>query len=193
MPLVVFLHGAGSTAIRTLPLLQSGADRLRCAVFAPQSADYTWDLIVGGFGPDVEALDALLPMVCEQVPVDPEKVGLAGFSDGASYALSLGLRNGTLFRSVVAFSPGFRIPGNRNGKPPVFLSHGRADTVLPIDRCSRRIVPALQRAGYDVDYREFDGGHEVPEDIAALGLALVTRRGSTTGAESPEQGRGADT
>jgi predicted esterase len=27
-------------------------------------------------------------------------------------------------------------------------------------------VPALQRAGYDVLYHEFDGGHTVPPDIA---------------------------
>jgi predicted esterase len=37
--------------------------------------------------------------------------------------------------------------------------------VLPIDRCSRRIVPALEEAGYDVSYHEFKGGHTVPDRI----------------------------
>jgi predicted esterase len=48
----------------------------------------------------------------------------------------------------------------------VYVAHGTADRVLPIDRCSRRIVPALRDADYDVHYREFDGGHVVPADLA---------------------------
>jgi predicted esterase len=37
---------------------------------------------------------------------------------------------------------------------------------LPIDRCSRAIVPQLERAGYEVRYREFDSGHVVGPEIA---------------------------
>jgi phospholipase/carboxylesterase len=37
--------------------------------------------------------------------------------------------------------------------------------VLPIDACSRKIVPRLRRAGYDVAYHEFDGGHAYPPEI----------------------------
>jgi len=53
----------------------------------------------------------------------------------------------------------------RRDKPPVFVSHGTRDRVLPIDRCSRRIVPRLEGAGYEVRYREFDGPHVVPPRI----------------------------
>jgi phospholipase/carboxylesterase len=35
------------------------------------------------------------------------------------------------------------------------------DGVLPIDRCSRRIVPELKRGGFDVLYREFVGEHSI--------------------------------
>ena len=46
----------------------------------------------------------------------------------------------------------------------MFVSHGKADAVLPIDRCSRRLIPQLQRA-YDTTYHEFDGPHIVrPEE-----------------------------
>jgi phospholipase/carboxylesterase len=38
--------------------------------------------------------------------------------------------------------------------------------VLPIERCSRRLVPQLEATGYEVDYREFRGGHIVPEELA---------------------------
>jgi predicted esterase len=32
------------------------------------------------------------------------------------------------------------------------------------------IVPELRNAGYDVTYREFDGGHEVPAEISEEAL-----------------------
>jgi len=35
--------------------------------------------------------------------------------------------------------------------------------VLPIDRTSRAIVPLLRNAGYTVEFREFTGGHAVPQ------------------------------
>jgi predicted esterase len=56
------------------------------------------------------------------------------------------------------------------GRPPIYISHGRSDPVLPIDRCSRRLVPALRAAGHEVRYLEFDGGHGVPPDVARAAL-----------------------
>jgi phospholipase/carboxylesterase len=38
--------------------------------------------------------------------------------------------------------------------------------VLPIEACSRKIVPLAKRAGYRVWYREFNGPHTVPREIA---------------------------
>lgn len=39
---------------------------------------------------------------------------------------------------------------------------------------NQRIVPQVQRAGYDVQYREFDGGHTVPPKIAQVALNWFT-------------------
>ena len=61
------------------------------------------------------------------------------------------------FTHVLAFSPEFLAPAERVGSPRIFVSHGTRDGWLPIERCSRRIVPQLERAGYEVRYREFDG------------------------------------
>ncbi|OLT08742.1 hypothetical protein BJF77_11825 [Kocuria sp. CNJ-770] len=98
--------------------------------------------------------------------VDPERIGIAGFSDGASYALGPGLANGDLFGHVIAFSPGFIPSAAHRGQPRILISHGVTDPVLPIDRTSRRFVPALQQTGYDVTYLEIDDAHTVPLDIA---------------------------
>jgi phospholipase/carboxylesterase len=92
-------------------------------------------------------------------------VAIGGYSDGASYTLSLGIANGDLFTHVLAFSPGFVAPPGRAGSPRIFVSHGTRDGWLPIERCSRRIVPQLERIGYEVRYREFEGGHVVPPEI----------------------------
>ncbi len=97
--------------------------------------------------------------------MDPGRIAIAGFSDGASYALSLGLLNGDVFGSVIGFSPGFVRQDPRHGKPRVFISHGTNDHTLPIDSSSRVIVPRLRAEGYEVSYREFDGEHVLPEQI----------------------------
>jgi len=185
VPLVVLLHGAGAGASDILPLMQAAAEARGFLLLVPQSVGPTWDMIMGRLGPDVAALDRALASVFESYRVDPQRIAVAGFSDGASYALSIGLANGELFGDVIAFSPGFVAPVRRNGQPRIFMSHGDGDPVLPIDRCSRRIAPELRAAGYDLDYREFAGGHVVPTDLvqAALDRALqldgrpVPRRG----------------
>jgi phospholipase/carboxylesterase len=166
-PLVVVLHGAGEDARDGLALLRAQADGAGLILFAPSSREYTWDLVVGRgrYGPDVAAIDPALEQTFSRYAVDPERVAIAGYSDGASYALSLGMANGDLFTHVLAFSPGFVAPPGRVGSPRVFISHGARDGWLPIERCSRRIVPQLERAGYEVRYREFEGGHVVPPGI----------------------------
>ncbi|MEV0154877.1 phospholipase [Micromonospora sp. NPDC050686] len=161
--LALLLHGAGGTAEQGLDLLRPLADRHRLLLVAPQATASSWDLIVEGFGPDVRRIDLMLDAAFRSWPVECVLVG--GFSDGASYALSLGLTNGDLFAAVLAFSPGFAAPMLTNGRPRIFVSHGVHDRVLPVDVCSRRLVPRLHTFGYQVDYHEFDGGHEVPAEI----------------------------
>ena len=173
-PLSVKLHGAGGHGRAGLEPFLADANAAGLLLLGVDSRGPTWDLIRGGFGADVTFLDAALDRVFKRFSVDPSRVSIEGFSDGASYALSLGLVNGELFSKIVAFSPGFLAPGRLQGRPEIFVSHGVHDRVLPIDRCSRRVVPELRVAGYSVDYREFDGGHTVPEDIAAEAEAWVT-------------------
>ena len=164
-PFVVLLHGAGGTAQHGMGLLQSAADERGLILFAPDSRQQTWDMIMGGYGPDVSAIDRALVHVFSRYAVDPARVAVGGFSDGASYALSLGIANGDLFTQILAFSPGFMAPATQRGTPRIYVSHGTGDRVLPIDRCSRHLVPELSRAGYDVHYNEFEGPHTVPAEI----------------------------
>ena len=165
-PLALMLHGAGGSGRNALGIAQGLADETGMAVLAPDSRGRTWDIILGAYGPDVEFVNQALGAAFERCAVDRAHVAIGGFSDGASYALSLGVANGDLFTHVLAFSPGFMAPPAQQGAPRVYVSHGTEDGVLPIDLCSRRLVPRLQSAGYDVLYHEFAGPHTVPADIA---------------------------
>ena len=175
-PLVVLFHGAGASAHDGLALLAGEADAAGLLLLAPQSTGSTWDVIERGFGPDVRRLDRALASVFASWAVDPSRVALGGFSDGASYALSLGLDNGDLARHLVAFSPGFVAAAGQHGRPRILVTHGVHDAVLPIDRCSRRVVPRLRGAGYDVTYEEFDGGHVVTPALARRAVAWLCER-----------------
>lgn len=164
--LAVMLHGSGGVAEHGLYLINQYADANNMIVFAPASQDYTWDIIAGdSFGMDVSFLDHALQTIFESYAIDASRIAIGGFSDGASYALCLGLINGDLFNNIIAFSPGFFYVTKEHGKPAVFISHGVHDRVLPIGSCSRRIVPQLNRKGLDVSYHEFDGEHEIPDNI----------------------------
>jgi phospholipase/carboxylesterase len=179
LPLLVLLHGAGGSGEGVLRRIGPAADAAGVAVLSPSSRDSSWDAIRDGFGRDVAFVGRALERVFETVSVDAERIAVGGFSDGATYALSLGLINGDLFRRVVAFSPGFVVEGVTHGRPAFFVSHGTADPILPIDRCSRPIVSALRTRGYDVTFREFDGGHEVPPAIARAGMEWTALMAST--------------
>lgn len=171
-PLALLLHGAGGRAQHGLPLLQGIADARGMVLLGVDSRRETWDIIaVRRYGPDVVFIERALEHVFARCAIDPTRIAIEGFSDGASYALSLGLTNGDLFTHVLAFSPGFMAPARMEGKPRVFISHGTRDAVLPIERCSRRIVPQVQQAGFDVLYREFEGPHAVRSEILEQAVA----------------------
>ena len=165
LPLMVLFHGAGSSAEIQLHRFGTEPEDAGLAVLALDSRGITWDGIREGFGPDIAFLERALAYTFSVVDVDPARVIAGGFSDGATYALALGLINGDFFSRIVACSPGFLIPVGWTGKPKVFISHGTADPILPIEQCSRKIVPVLRENGYDVTFKEFDGGHMVPSDI----------------------------
>ena len=175
-PLIVMLHGAGGDPMQSIRLLRNAADHEGALLLAPKSHATTWDVLVRhGFGPDAPEIDKELREVFSRYAVDGDHVAIAGFSDGASYALSLGLCNGELFSAVLAFSPGYMAPPSLRGKPRLYLTHGKADPVLNVDLCSRALVPRLRGNGYAVEYREFDGGHSVPPEVATRAVQWFVR------------------
>jgi predicted esterase len=169
-PLILMLHGATGDSVESLDAMRDVAGKAGIILLAPSSAGTTWDAIRGGYGDDFNDIDAQLQRVFQHCAVDTTRIGIAGFSDGASYGVSLGLINGDLFTHVIAHSAGFIIPGTRHGHPRVFMAHGSHDRILPIDQCGRRIASDLHDAGYDVEFAPFDGGHMIRPEMVQRSL-----------------------
>ncbi|MBU8896715.1 hypothetical protein DRW03_16820 [Corallococcus sp. H22C18031201] len=173
-PLLVLLHGAGELPADMLQRFRASADTAGALLLIPKSQDDSWDMLLGKYGPDRDFIDEKLKQVFSRFSVDPARVGIGGFSDGATYALSLGLSNGDVFQHIAAFSAGFVAPSVLVGKPRVYMSHGTRDTVLSFDTCGKYIEYQLTNEKYSVEFHAFDGKHELPPDIAAAGFAFLT-------------------
>ena len=178
-PLLVLLHGAGQSAreFTTGAQLSEIFDKDRIVVVIPDSRMPTWDMIyTGDYGPDVRFIDKALALVFSRCRIDPQKIALGGFSDGATYALSLGITNANFFSTVLAFSPGFVKPAVKTGKPRIFIGHGLNDEILPIEITSREIVAALKEKNYPVKFEEFEGNHTMTRDEVTHALDFFLHR-----------------
>lgn len=174
-PLMLLLHGGGGGGDRLLRAFMPLASEYGVLLLAPEAERRTWDVVrafqYGGepeFGADVKRVDASLEALFAQAAVDQRRIAIAGMSDGASYALSLGLRNAALFSHIIAFSPGGIAPFAGKPGARIFMSHGRRDRVLAFDNTASGMVGGLKAAGGDVTFVSFDGDHELrPQEMRA--------------------------
>ena len=181
-PLLVLLHGAGRRADRMIEDLAAEADARGIVLLAPTSRDLTWDTVSRAQQPpssdsmlanelahrftasrDAARVEAAITALGKIIPVDRSHTVLAGFSDGATFALAMGLSRDHQFSAVIAWSPGIAIETSRPARGRrVFVSHGRQDHVLSFNTACAEIVPLLQSEGAAVSFLPFDGGHEIP-------------------------------
>ena len=118
-PLMLIFHGAGGSASRAsawFPL----ADAFGVVLLAPDSRDErSWHAVLGDWGPDLQFIARALRQTVDRWAIDRGRMCAAGFSDGASYALSFGIGAGDVFSHVAAFSPGLMTPRDARGKPRI--------------------------------------------------------------------------
>lgn len=193
-PFILLLHGAGGDARQFLEMLKPVADERGYIMAAAKSLAATWDIPanmatgsgvgvgvandVPNFGPDVPRIDAMLREIFARVTIDPKQVVLVGFSDGASYALSLSLANSDVFPSVVALSPGFvKLPAKFEAGQRVFIAHGTRDEVIPFP-AAKRIAEVLRSKQLSVRFRPFEGVHAVSRAVLLEGLDFALPRRS---------------
>lgn len=189
-PLLIALHGAGGEPADVLAAFRAYADAHGIVLLIPRSLKGTWDMVedlksrLGAemnvqprFGKDLQAIDDALADLFARVAVDPKQIGLIGFSDGASYALSVGTANPRLFSTVIALSPGHSFAAKYDKAQRVFISHGERDQVLPFSN-ARAIAARLRGRGMQVQFEAFDGRHEVPAAIRDKAIAFFVNGGA---------------
>lgn len=177
---LVLFHGAGDTSERFLKEFTRFADERNILLLALKSSAISWPRRSKDVsrGPDAENFDAALEELSAKASVDRTRIVLLGFSDGASHALSFGLARPKTFRAIVAMSPGYAFaPRRPDLTQPIFIAHGRRDTVLPAPNV-REMIRGLEGAGYRPEVRWFNGGHRIDPDLlnAALDFALGKAR-----------------
>jgi phospholipase/carboxylesterase len=161
-PLLLALHGAGGRSRDGLWIFRTGWSRPGLVLVAPQSEGNSWNPFLGS---DLNSVDRALKQAFRRCRIDRRRVGVGGFSDGATTALTLGLSNGDLFRRVLAIAPGGVIAPEPVGKPRVYIAHGTRDRIIPFAK-GRTVARELRRFDYRVTFRAFAGDHEVPDAIS---------------------------
>jgi len=194
--LLVLLHGAGRQRLTMVQHFEAEADARGILLLAPTSRGPTWDAVaIGERMPspdsplanelahrfsgsrDEKRVDAAIANLSKIVPVDRSRTVLAGFSDGATFALAMGMSRYEQFAAVIAWSPGIAIESDAPARGRrVFVSHGRQDPLLKYDTTCGDIVPLLQQEGAKVTFLPFNGVHEAPTPVKDAFLDAVFGR-----------------
>ena len=154
-PAVFVLHGRGADEEDLLPVARHLPDELHVISLRapdPLQGGYTWydlDLSAGGLEssqPDAADFRRSLDLVAESVDaaveshaLDPDRIGLLGFSQGAITSLSLVLEAPDRYAWVAALH-GYLADAHSDIAPdgiegkPVFVGAGAGDRVIPESR-----------------------------------------------------------
>ncbi len=102
--------------------------------------------------------------------IAPERIVLAGFSQGGAVVLHAGLRYGKELAGIIALSSFLplaetleREKNKINASIPILLAHGSADPVVPVV-LAYETRGELEKHGYAVEWHEYKGmAHSVSE------------------------------
>jgi phospholipase/carboxylesterase len=142
-----------------------------------------YDILQFGPGPEDEAgireSQKIVERLIEEARVPPERVVLAGFSQGGAVVLHTALRYPKRLAGIVALSTYLPLRdtleaenASANQAIPIFMAHGRFDEIIPLPRAlaSRE---QLQKMGYKVEWREYPMPHSVcMEEIGDISAFL---------------------
>ncbi len=165
-PLLLVLHENGKDSETGVRALSGISDETGVVLVAPYAASVTWDGLNGRFGTDVQGVDIALTHMFDFFPIDAARVGAAGVTEGAAYALALGCANGDLFSRLIAFSPRLAPEAPTVGKPGIAIAHGTGDRSGAFETTRDVIVPGLRSRGYSVDFTAVEGPGGIDLSVA---------------------------
>jgi phospholipase/carboxylesterase len=192
---VVLLHGWGAPGDDLVPLAEA-LSRPRARFFVPAAPlpevgggrawwhldpgvrpEHAWDdQVPAGYqaSQPVQAARAAVQELLRTIALRhaPDRLMIAGFSQGAMLALDVALAGEPAVERVAVLSgvllvesvPALRAPRPR--RPAVLVTHGRHDPVLAFEG-GEQAQRLLRAHGFDVTWRPFAGGHDIPAETVA--------------------------
>lgn len=167
LPLVTVFHGAGRQDEMLVKAYRDEPARRNALFLIPRSVDPTWDLITGRGQEDLEFLEYAWDLIYRRYPVDPRRQVLMGYSDGASYALSMALSNPGFFDAALCWAAGFVVVdrsaiGSPARKARLYLEYGTHDELFPFEQIALPMRDNLRAAGYELEFSVDEGGRHWP-------------------------------
>lgn len=184
--LLVLLHGRGADERDLLPLASALDPDRRWSWALPRAPrrlgpGYAWyamaqvgEPVPETFAAGLAAARDAVERLAARLDLPPDRVVLAGFSQGAVIAYALALGGWARPAGVLALSgyiprlAGFAPDPAAARGLPVCIQHGAYDPVIPV-RFGREAEAWLREAGAEVEYHEFPGAHHV--DLPGLARA----------------------
>jgi len=131
-----------------------------------QAAEGTPEVQSAAFDQGLAALREFVSRLPREYPVDPERIILMGFSQGAAMSYSLLLSDPNLIAALAALA-GFLpdparqwvAPGRLTAKR-VFIAHGLEDATVRVQEAAQA-REAMARCGAEVTYAEYPIGHKL--------------------------------
>ncbi len=184
---VIWLHGLGADGHDFEPIVPQlrlpaalpvrfvfpHAPEMAVTAFGGQRARAWFDFDPAAGGIDVAGLKKSTLQIQDLIQneidngIAPERILLAGFSQGGVMALHTGLYYPKRLAGILALST-FLAEGEKlaatkadaNAQIPILMCHGQQDAVLPM-ALGKTSLATLQSAGYAVEWREYPMAHEV--------------------------------
>ena len=171
-PLFTVLHGAGRQDEMLAKGYRDKAEERQAFFLFPRSVLPTWDLIASAERPDLDFLEYTYDLIYRRYPIDPLQQVLIGYSDGASYGLSVGVCNSHFFSALMVWAAGFLVldPSTterfREGipelRPRIYLEYGTHDELFDFETVALPMRENLEKAGFDVTFSVDEGGRHWP-------------------------------
>jgi phospholipase/carboxylesterase len=180
-PALIFLHGRGTDEQDLLGLEPYVDPRFSVfsvrAPYAYPFGGYSWfelddasGAIDGeGFRKSHDQLIAFINQLPEKYPVDPARIYLYGFSQGAILSYAAVLTHPEHIRGIVAHSGfipedvGLKYRWDALAQTSMFIAHGIEDPVLSIE-FARRAQRLLAPTGVPLEYHEYPIPHTISEE-----------------------------
>lgn len=124
---------------------------------------------VSGIRASQARLEHLIAQECHR-GISPNRILLAGFSQGGAIALHSGLRHAETLAGIMALSTYLPLhdtlaeEGSKNNRStPIFMGHGQFDDIIPLSSAAES-KNFLEKSGYAVEWHEYPMPHSVSNE-----------------------------